>query len=311
MAEQADSIIYAFSSVIRCFEDLFLSFHHHSFTLVRQMNGWCIVCFKFKAILFLFDSDWLFTPHILHCGVLFWLKNDEWDKGRPVRTAFPEQTRSSAAESNKESILDVLLSDILPTSTPISVLEIGSGSGQHIVYFAAHFPLASFQPSDMDRDYLKSIQAHIDEYEVNAFTKNVLPPLTIDLLAPFTVKEQSFDFVYCCNVIHITPIECTQRLFALAEHVLKPEGSLITYGPYALAGGGRITPESNRRFHGHLQMQDSRWGLKGIDELSIIALAHHIRLKQQFDVPYNNKILWWQKEKHWLMLVWFCCIWLR
>ena len=203
-----------------------------------------------------------------------------------------------AAESNKESILDVLLSDILPTSTPISVLEIGSGSGQHIVHFAAHFPLASFQPSDMDQDYLKSIQAHIDEYEVNAFTKNVLPPLTIDLMAPFTVKEQSFDFVYCCNLIHITPIECTQRLFALAEHVLKPEGSLITYGPYALAGGGRITPESNRRFHAHLQMQDSRWGLKGIDELSIIAIAHHIRLKQQFDVPFNNKILWWQKEKH-------------
>ena len=179
------------------------------------------------------------------------------------------------------------------------MLEIGSGSGQHLVHFAAHFPLATFQPSDIDQDYLKSIQAHIDEYEVNAFTKNLLPPLTLDLTAPFTLREQSFDFVYCSNLIHITPIECTQRLFALAEHVLRPEGSLITYGPYALPGGGRITPESNRRFHANLQMQNSRWGLRGIDELASIASAHQMRLRHQFDMPFNNKVLWWQKRKNW------------
>jgi ubiquinone/menaquinone biosynthesis C-methylase UbiE len=144
---------------------------------------------------------------------------------------------------------------------------------------------------------LKSIQAYIDEYEVNAFTKNVLPPLSVDVLSLTTLNNQSFDFIYCCNFVHITPIECTQGLFRLAERVLKSEGSLITYEPYGLPGDGRITPESNRRFHAYLQMQDSRWGLRGIDELAMIANDYHMELKQIFDMPDSNKILWWIKKK--------------
>ncbi|CAF3972579.1 unnamed protein product [Adineta steineri] len=212
---------------------------------------------------------------------------------------FPDKLVISAAEYNKQPILDILLNHIIPDSKPISVLEIGSGTGQHITHFAAHFPLATFQPSDIDSQYFKSIQAYIDEYEINAFTKNILPPLNIDVLSPSstTISSQSYDFVYCCNMIHITPIECTKGLFALAERVLKSDGSLITYGPYGLQGGGRITPESNRRFHAHLQMQDSRWGLKSIDELAVIAHDHHMVLKQIFDMPSNNKILWWIKKK--------------
>ena len=170
----------------------------------------------------------------------------------------------------------------------------GSSTGQHIIHFAAHFPLTTFQPSDIDPIYLKSIQAYIDEYEVNAFTKNVLPPLSIGVLYLTTLTNQSFDFVYCCNLIHIKPIECIQGLFRLAERVLKSEGSLITYG---LPSDGRITLESNRHFHAYLQMQDSRGGLRGIHELAMIANDHHIELKQIFDMPDNNKILWWIKKK--------------
>jgi SAM-dependent methyltransferase len=214
-----------------------------------------------------------------------------------VQQPFPDKLVISAAECNKQPILDILLNDIIPASTPISILEIGSGTGQHIVHFAAHFPLATFQPSDIDPTFLKSIQAYINEYEVNAFTKNVLPPLSLDVLSSTTINDQSFDFVYCSNLIHITPIECTKGLFRVAEQVLKAEGSLITYGPYALSGDGRISPESNRRAHAYLQMQDSRWGLKSIDELETIAQDHHIELKQTFDMPSNNKLLWWIKKK--------------
>jgi ubiquinone/menaquinone biosynthesis C-methylase UbiE len=147
-----------------------------------------------------------------------------------IQQPFPDKLVIPAAECNKQPILDVLLDNIIPASTPVSILEIGSGTGQHIVHFAAHFPLATFQPSDMDSKYLKSIQAYIDEYEINAFTKNVLSPLSIDVLSLTTINNQSFDFIYCSNFIHITPIECTQGLFRLAERVLKSEGSLITYG---------------------------------------------------------------------------------
>jgi SAM-dependent methyltransferase len=214
-----------------------------------------------------------------------------------VRQPFPDKLVIPAAENNKQPISDILVNDIIPASTPVSILEIGSGTGQHIVHFASYFPLATFQPSDIDPNHLKSIQAYIDEYEINAFTKNVLPPISIDLLSSNTINDQSFDFVYCSNLIHITPIECTEGLFTLAGRVLKFDGSLITYGPYALPGNGRITPESNRQFHSYLQMQDSRWGLKGIDELATIARDHHIQLKQIFDMPSNNKLLWWIKKK--------------
>jgi SAM-dependent methyltransferase len=214
-----------------------------------------------------------------------------------IQQPFPDKLVITAAECNKEPILNILLDNIIPASTPVSILEIGSGTGQHIVHFAAHFPLATFQPSDIDPNYLKSIQAYIDEYEINAFTKNVLSPISVDVLSSTTINNQSFDFIYCSNLIHITPIECTQGLFRLAEQVLKSEGSLITYGPYGLPDDGRITPESNRRFHAYLQKQDSKWGLRGINELAKIANDHHIELKQIFDMPVNNKILWWIKKK--------------
>lgn len=215
-----------------------------------------------------------------------------------VQQPFPDKLVIPAAESNKQPILDILLDNIIPSSTPVSILEIGSGTGQHIVHFAAYFPLATFQPSDVDSIYLKSIQAYIDEYEINAFTKNVLSPISIDVLSSTTINNESFDFIYCSNLIHITPIECTQGLFRLAERVLKSEGSLITYGPYGLQGSGRITPESNRRYHAYLKMHDLKWGLRGIDELATIANDHHMELKQIFDMPENNKILWWIKKKH-------------
>lgn len=214
-----------------------------------------------------------------------------------VEHLFADKLFIPAAESNKQPILDTLLDTIIPSSIPVSVLEIGSGTGQHIVHFAAHFPLATFQPSECDPRYLKSIQAYIGEYEINAFTKNVLPPLSIDVLSPAPIDDESFDFIYCSNLIHITPIECTDGLFKLAERVLKPNGSLITYGPYALAGDGRITPESNRRFHDYLKMQDERWGLRGIDGLKAIANQYHLELKKIFDMPVNNKTLWWTKTQ--------------
>lgn len=210
---------------------------------------------------------------------------------------FPDKLVISAAEANKQAILDVLASTIIPDSTPVSALEIASGTGQHIVHFAAYFPLATFQPSDIDPKYLKSIQAYIDEYEVNAFTKNVLLPIEIDVLTDNkdTLKDESYDFVYSSNLIHISPIECTEGLFRLAGRVLKPNGSLITYGPYALQGDGRLTPESNRKFHAYLQTQNPKWGVRAIDDLAKIAKEHHIELKQVIDMPVNNKILWWIK----------------
>lgn len=214
-----------------------------------------------------------------------------------IEQLFPDKIVFPAAECNKQPILDVLVNQIIPDSKPASFLEIGSGTGQHIVHFAAYFPLATFQPSDCDQTYFKSIQAYIDEYEVNAFTKNIASPIFLDVLSSNSINDHSFDYVYCCNMIHITPIECTQGLFKVAERVLKSDGSLITYGPYALPGGGRITPESNRRFHAHLQMQNAQWGLKGIDELKTIADEHHFELKRIFDMPKNNKILWWIKKK--------------
>ncbi|CAF0985926.1 unnamed protein product [Didymodactylos carnosus] len=197
-----------------------------------------------------------------------------------------------AAENNKQPILNVL-TQILPDDNPsYMVLELASGTGQHITYFAEHFPLIQFQPSDIEPQYLQSIRAHIREYEINAFTQNCLQPITIDLRAPPTPHKQ-VDCVYTANLTQIVPLEITRNLFSFAEKILRKNGFLIIYGPFAK--DGHITPESNRKFNEYLQKHDERWGLKDINELTSLATKHQLQLRQIFDMPANNKILWFIK----------------
>ncbi|KAL7286359.1 hypothetical protein TKK_0019315 [Trichogramma kaykai] len=196
-----------------------------------------------------------------------------------------------AADRNKEPILSVLQRYIRRVPDQ-SLLEISSGSGQHVAHFAPHFPQVTFYPSEIENHLLESIAAHT--YGL----MNVAQPMLIDITTDYRTwsarfKENSLDYIYNANMIHISPFKCTEGLFRNAGQLLKNNGILFTYGPYAI--NGVLTPESNVRFDQNLKSQNPEWGVRDLEDIKKLALNNGIQLKQMIDMPANNKTLIWQK----------------
>ncbi|VVC91988.1 unnamed protein product [Leptidea sinapis] len=203
-----------------------------------------------------------------------------------------------AASRNKGPILQVLKRLILndeDTSTKNEktlFLEIASGSGQHLAHFAPNFPNVIFQPSDVDETVLGSILFYAD----NCPTKNILLPKVIDIrndLSDYGFTENSIDYLYVCNMIHISPFECTISLFKNAGKHLKPEALMIIYGP--ISRDGVITPQSNIDFDEKLRAGDPSWGIRDIGELVKLGENNNLHLIDTVEMPANNFTLIWRK----------------
>ncbi|XP_034173225.2 methyltransferase-like 26 [Osmia lignaria lignaria] len=197
-----------------------------------------------------------------------------------------------AADRNKEPILSVFRQYIQPGSDQI-FLEIASGSGQHVAHFAPHFPHITFYPSECELRLLESIAIY-----ANGFA-NIKHPLKIDITTDFHTwsngifKKSSIDYIYNANMMHISPYECSIGLFENAGKLLKDNGFMFTYGPYAM--DGKITPESNVNFNKSLKFQDPSWGLRDIKDLTELADKNGIKLINIVDMPANNKTIIWKK----------------
>lgn len=192
---------------------------------------------------------------------------------------------SPSAERNKQPILEVLTRVLPPQGL---VLEIGSGTGQHVAHFAKALPALSFQPSEMDVARHASIQAWV----ASEHLQNVRPPLAIDLLAqPWPLA--SADAVLCINVIHISPWDATLALMAGAGAILPAGGVLVTYGPY-LRDGAHTAP-SNEAFDASLRARDPRWGVRDIDAVARVAAQAGLALEEIVPMPANNFTLVWRK----------------
>lgn len=189
---------------------------------------------------------------------------------------------------NREPILQILKKHIDTQSKGV-LLEISSGSGCHIEFFAPHFPQLVFQPSEYEQRYLTSI----------ATSKNILSPLLIDVRRPVATWGLPFggnvNYMLNINMIHITEYACTEGLFKAAGELLKIGGLLITYGPYA--ENGVLTPDSNIRFDAGLRAENPAWGVRDIADLRKLAEQYSIYLKDKYEMPANNKTLIWQKEE--------------
>jgi len=189
-----------------------------------------------------------------------------------------EKETAPSAERNKQPILDVL-KRVLPAHG--RVLEIGSGTGQHVAHFARALPDLTFQPSEMDVARHASISAWIAE----AGLKNVLPPLAFDVAQlPWPVTQA--DAVVCINVIHISPWEATLALMKGAGAILPPGGILVTYGPYRR--DGRHTAPSNEEFDASLRARNPSWGIRDMDEVGAAAASQGLRLEEFVPMPANN-----------------------
>lgn len=189
-----------------------------------------------------------------------------------------------ATARNRAPILAVL-QEVLPGRG--LVLEIASGTGEHVVHFAAALPDLTWQPSDPSEDARASIAAWRDE----AALPNLRAPLPLDVTAPWPVDAA--DAIVCINMIHIAPWEATLALFAGAARVLPPGGPLVTYGPYRF--GGAFTAESNAAFDADLRRRDPRWGVRDVVDLEAAAIAAGLTLIGTFGLPANNHAIVWRR----------------
>jgi hypothetical protein len=183
-----------------------------------------------------------------------------------------------AVARNKAAITEVL-ARYLPASGLI--LEIASGSGEHALHFAAHFPALSFQPTDPDAAALASIAAWRGE----ALLANLLAPLMLNVMADDWPVLKA-DAALCINMIHIAPWEATAALMLGAARILPPDGTLFLYGPFKR--GGVHTALSNAEFDASLQAQDARWGLRDLEAVAEIASAAGFAAPVVEAMPANN-----------------------
>lgn len=190
---------------------------------------------------------------------------------------------SSACDRNRDPILDVLrlhLADVR------EVLEIGSGTGQHAVHFAAAMPWLTWRCSDR-AEHLPGIRQWLDE----AALPNTPPPFALDVTAPW--PDTGAGAVFTANTLHIMGWPEVEAFFAGVHRVLAHDGLLIVYGPFNYSGA--YTSESNREFDAWLKMRDPRSGIR--DAESVDALAHGIgmRLIEDHAMPANNRCRIWQR----------------
>lgn len=190
---------------------------------------------------------------------------------------------AEACERNKQPILERLQS-VLPTSG--NVLEIGSGTGQHVTCFAPRFPLLVWQPTDR-ADCLPGLEARIALHG----STNIRKPLLLDVLAEW--PAEIFSAAYSANTAHIMGWPAVCAMFAgVADH-LEPSGVFLLYGPFNEAGA--FTAASNEAFDRWLRQQDSRMGLRDVEALDALAVQHHMVADCRFQLPANNQLLVYRK----------------
>ncbi|HEX5128275.1 MAG TPA: DUF938 domain-containing protein [Usitatibacter sp.] len=191
-----------------------------------------------------------------------------------------------SAERNKQPILDVLARVRPPAGL---VLEIGSGTGQHVAHFARALPKLTFQPSEMDAGKHASIAAWTSHERLG----NVRPPLAFDVTRlPWPVEGA--DAIVCINVIHISPWEATLGLMRGAGAMLQAGGVLVTYGPYRR--GGAQTAPSNEAFDASLRQRDPRWGVRDLEAVAAAAAENGLELEETVPMPANNFTLVFRKR---------------
>lgn len=189
-----------------------------------------------------------------------------------------------ATGRNREPILAVLHEYFAPCRR---VLEIGSGTGQHAVHFAAAMPQLQWQTSDLAENH-PAIRAWL----AAAALPNVLPPLELDVDRADTWPTQRFDAVFTANTLHIMGWPQVQTLFALLPRVLADSASVVVYGPFNV--DGRFTSSSNAAFDARLRADDPRRGIRDLEAVQALAAQAGLAFVADIEMPANNRCLVWQ-----------------
>ena len=169
-----------------------------------------------------------------------------------------------ACDRNRDPILQVLAKEMVGCS---SVLEIGSGTGQHAVYFAEKLPFLRWQTSDRAENH-GGIKAWLE----SAGLSNVLPPLLLDTSLVFCHENTSYEGVFSANTSHIMNWTSVQGMFQIAASVLKSSGVFCLYGPFKK--DGKFTGDGDRAFDRSLRERDAEMGIRDLADVDELAIAN-------------------------------------
>lgn len=198
---------------------------------------------------------------------------------------------SPAAERNRQPILERLQA-LLPAQG--KALEIASGPGQHVVWFAEHMPGWHWQPTETDALLIAATNARV---QLAGLQSRVRPAHALDVTRlpwPFSAPAHLFDAIFCANLLHIAPWAACRGLMQGAAQCLAPGGALITYGPY-LEHDVPTSP-GNQSFDASLRATQPAWGLRQLDAVAQEAEAAGLRLRERHAMPANNLLLVWTRE---------------
>jgi len=193
---------------------------------------------------------------------------------------------ASASERNKQPIFEQLLR-LLPAAA--SVLEIGSGWGQHAVYFAGHVPAWKWRPSEHPQA-LPELQSMLNTHDHG----NIREALALDVLeGPW--PEEQFDAVFSANTAHIMSWSEVCAMFDGVGLKLLPGGLFCLYGPFNV--DGKFTAPSNEAFDTSLRSRDPLMGIRDLEALESLAGSHHMKLQERVPMPANNFLLVFKCDK--------------
>jgi cyclopropane fatty-acyl-phospholipid synthase-like methyltransferase len=190
-----------------------------------------------------------------------------------------------ATARNRDPILAVLREHFAGARR---VLEIGSGTGEHAVHFAAALPDFDWQPSD-----LPARHAGIRAWIAASGLANVRPPLALDLSDPASWPPGPFDAVFSANVLHIVGWPLVEALFAALPRVLAPGAVVVVYGPFNI--GGRFTSDSNAAFDASLRAGDPDSGIRDREAVQALAEGAGLAFVADISMPANNRCLVWRR----------------
>ncbi|PTU31733.1 DUF938 domain-containing protein [Stenotrophobium rhamnosiphilum] len=191
---------------------------------------------------------------------------------------------STASERNREPILAVLREHF---SDRRSVLEIGSGTGQHAVYFAEALPQLIWQTSDRDENH-----EGIRLWLADANLPNVKAPLTLDVSGAW--PTQLYDAIYSANTLHIMSWSEVEQMFARLPQVMTNDAKLAVYGPFNY--DGHFTSDSNAAFDAALRAAVPHRGIRDFEAIDILARRAGLQLLEDRAMPANNRCLVWQRR---------------
>ena len=202
----------------------------------------------------------------------------------PINLILDKRLFFSATKRNRDFIGDVLSKIIKKDDL---ILEIGSGSGEHGVFFQKCFPEIIWQTSDPDLHHRKSIFSWIEYEQLN---KKMPKPLELDVLnIPWKIRlklANSLKGIVSINMIHVTPWACTKALFKGSSKILNAGQFLFIYGPFKI--GNKHTSQSNYFFDNSLKLQNELWGIKNLEEVEEEAKKNGFFQEKIIRMPANN-----------------------